>query len=209
MNFPARYKADIVSAVESIDLEKIVEAIELFKHARARRRNIFVGGGTRSAAAAARILCDMITRASFERPARFRAFALEDRASEPESQEGTVTSEKVFVEELKNFVESGDVVVGISASENAPAILRAFEYAASIGCKIVAFTGLEGGKWAAFANIVIPVGSTHFWTVEDTHLIICHMIGSYFLEGERLGLGSRPPVPASGSEIQPSEPWRQ
>src|SRR5215469_10040903 len=112
MNFPARYKADIVSAVESIDLEKIVEAIELFKHARARRRNIFVCGGSRAASAAARILCDMITRASFERPARFRAFALDDRASEPETQEAAARSESVFVEELKNFVEPGDVVVG-------------------------------------------------------------------------------------------------
>jgi D-sedoheptulose 7-phosphate isomerase len=192
MNFPARYKADIVSAVESIDVEKVIEAIELFKRARARRRNIFVCGATRGASAAARILCDMITRASFERPVRFRAFALDDRASGPETPQAAVDSEKVFVEELKNFVEPGDVVVGISASENAPAILRAFEYAASIGCKMVAFTGLEGGKWASLANIVISVGSTHFGTVEDTHVIICHMIGSYFLEGEGLSRGARP-----------------
>ena len=35
MNFPQRYKADIVSAVESIDLDKVIEIIELFKQARA------------------------------------------------------------------------------------------------------------------------------------------------------------------------------
>ena len=192
MNFPARYKADIVSAVESLDLEKITEAIELFKDARGKRRNIFACGGAPSASAAARILCDMISRASFEKPARFRAFVLDHRASEPES---AVNYENVFVEELKNFVEPGDVVLGICASENAPAILRAFEYSASIGCKIVAFTGPEGAKWAALADIAVPVGSTHYGTVEDAHVILCHMIGSYFLEAEGPSTGSRSPAP--------------
>lgn len=184
MNFPQRYKADIVSAVESIDLDKIIEIIELFKNARAHGRNIFVCGNSRSASAASRVLCDMVTRSSFERPARFRILALDDRTPEldgnPESH-----SERLLVEQLKNFAEPDDVVVGISAPDNSIPILRALEYAAWIGCKTVAFTGLDGGKLAAQANIAVHVDSTHLGTVEDTHVIICHMIGSYFLEFDR------------------------
>ena len=74
-------------------------------------------------------------------------------------------------------------MVGISALDSATLpIVRTLEYAASIGCKTVALTGLEAGKLATLADIMIHVGSTHLGTVEDTHVIICHMIGSYFLE---------------------------
>jgi len=185
MNFPERYKADIVSAVESINLDKVVEIIELFKQARARGRNIFVCGNTRNASAAARVLCDMVTRSSFERPARFRILALDDRTPALEvSQEGACP-ERLLVEQLKNFAEPGDIVVGISAPDKSLPISRALEYAARIGCKTVAFTGLDGGKLAAQANIAIHVDSTNLGTVEDTHVIICHMIGSYFLEFDR------------------------
>ena len=182
MNFPERYKADIVSAVESIDQDKVLEIIEVFRQARARGRKIFVCGNTRSASIASRVLCDMVTRSSFERPARFRILALDDRPPELETDREGMCAERRFVEQLKNFAEPGDVVVGISAQDTAVPILRALEYAASLGCKTVALSGLDGGKLATQANIAIRAGSTHLGTVEDTHVIICHMIGSYFLE---------------------------
>jgi D-sedoheptulose 7-phosphate isomerase len=186
MNFPERYQADIVSAIESIDLDKVTEIIELFKQARAQGRNIFVCGNTRIAYAASRVLCDMMMRSSFERPARFRILALDDQTlSSGEGTEGVIT-ERRLAEQLKNFAEPGDIVVGISAPNNSVPVLRALEFAAQIGCKTVAFTGLDGGKLAAQANIAIHVGSTNLGTVEDTHVVICHMIGSYFLEFDRL-----------------------
>jgi D-sedoheptulose 7-phosphate isomerase len=182
MNFTERYKADIVSAVENIDPDKVIEVIEVFRQARARGRKIFVCGHTRSASVASRALCDMVTRSSLERPVRFRILALDDRPLESDMDGEGMCAERRFVEQLKNFAECGDVVVGISAQDNSVPILRALEYAAWVGCNTVAFTGLDGGKLAAQANIAIRVSSTHLGTVEDTHIIICHMIGSYFLE---------------------------
>ena len=185
MNFPERYKADIVSAVESIDLDRVVEIIDLFKRARACGHNIFVCSNTRSASAAARILCDMVTRSSFERPVRFRILALDDRAPELQSGPNGLLPERLLVEQLKNFADPGDIVLGLSAPDNSVPVVRALEYAARIGCKTVAFMGMDGGKLAALANVAIHVDSTNLDTVEDTHAIICHMIGSYFLEFDR------------------------
>jgi D-sedoheptulose 7-phosphate isomerase len=185
MNFPERYKADIVSAVESIDLDKVIEIIELFKHARAQGRNIFVCGLSRSASTASRVLCDLVTRSSFEQLARFRIFGLDGQMAESEVGQDGVSTERRFVEQLKNFAEPDDVVVGISACDNSIPVRRALEYASRAGCKTVAFTGLDGSKLAAHANITIHVDSTHLGTVEDTHVILCHMIGSYFLEFDR------------------------
>ena len=187
MNFPERYKADIVSAVESIDLHEVIEVIELFKQTRARRGTIFVCGSTGSASTAARVLSNMLMRSSFDQAERFRILALGNGCPESESAREHISKDRLFVEQLKNFAEPGDVVVAISASSNSPSILRALEYGGSVGCRTVALTGSDGGKVSTLADITIHVGSTQAGTLEDAHAVICHMIGSYFLEFDLLG----------------------
>jgi phosphoheptose isomerase len=81
MNFPARYKADIVSAVESIDIDEITNVIELFKQTRIRGRNIFICANTSSGDTASRVVSDLMTRSSFGRPARFRVLPLHNGAT--------------------------------------------------------------------------------------------------------------------------------
>jgi D-sedoheptulose 7-phosphate isomerase len=185
MNFPERYKADVVSAVESIDIDRVIDVIELFKETRAQGRNIFVCSNTSIGFSASKVVCDMMTRSSIDQQARFRILALHNGPLELDSKLDDMSAERVFVEQLKNFADAGDVAVGISATYNSSPIRRAFEYGKRIGCKIVALTGSDGGKLSALADFAIPVNSTHPGTVEDTHVIICHMIGSYFLEFDR------------------------
>ena len=182
MNFLERYKADIISAVESIDIDKVLEVIELFKQTRARRGNIFVCGSTGSASTASRVLSNMLMQSIFDQTARFRILALGNGSTESESDREHISKDRQIVEQLKNFAEPGDVVVAISASSNSPCILRALEYGASIGCRTVALTGSDGGKASTLADFTIHVESTQADTLEDTHAVICHMIGSYFLD---------------------------
>jgi D-sedoheptulose 7-phosphate isomerase len=184
MNFPARYKADIVSAVESIDIDEIFNVIELFKQTRVHGRNIFICANTSSGCTASRVVSDLMTRSSFGKPARFRVVPLQNGPTELSDEDELPLGPHSFVEQLKSFVEPHDVVVGISATGNALPIVRALDYSTSSGCKTVALTGLDGGKLGALADITVHVASTHLRTVEDTHVIICHMIGSYFLEFE-------------------------
>ena len=182
MNFLERYKADIISAVESIDIHKVIEVIELFKQTRARRGSIFVCGSTGSASTASRVLSNMLMQSIFDQSARFRILALGNGSPESESDREHISKDRLFVEQLKNFAEPGDVVVAISPFSNSPCILRALEYGTSIGCRTVALTGSDGGKVSALADITIHVGSTQADTLEDAQAVICHMIGSYFLD---------------------------
>jgi len=182
MNFPERYKAEIVSAVESIDLDEVNEVIALFKLTRNFGHNIFICANTNSGRTASRVVSDMMTRSSFGRSARFRVMSLDDGPPVSASDQYGGDGEGVFVEQLKNFAEPNDVVVGISASGNSSSVVRALRYGACIGCKTVAMTGLDDGQLGALADISVHVGSTQLGTVEDTHIIICHMIGSYFLD---------------------------
>ena len=182
MNFLERYKADIISAVESIDTDEVSEVLELFKQTRARHGSIFVCGSTGSALSASRVLSNMLMQSIFDQASRFRILALGNGSPESESDREHISKDRLLVEQLKNFAEPGDVVVAISASSNSPCILRALEYGASIGCRTVALTGSDGGKVSTLADITIHVESTQADTLEDAHAIICHMIGSYFLD---------------------------
>ena len=180
MNFPERYRAQIISAVESIDLSKVTEVIELFRETRASGRSIFVLGNGCSGAAASRFLCDMVTHSSFNRLNRFRILSFPDQAPRLAYRNEDYSPERVLIEHLKNFAEPGDLVVGISAASNSP-VIRALGYANWIGCRTVVLCSGSCGV-GNVADINLLVGAAHAHSVEDAHSIICHMIGSYFLD---------------------------
>lgn len=182
MTFPQQYKGELLKAIDTIDLDKVSQAIALFDEARAHGRRIFVCGNGGSASTASHFACDIVKGASFNRQSRFRIMALTDQLPTLTAYANDVSYDCVFVEQLKNFAEPGDLFLGISGSGNSPNVLRAIEYAQSIGCKTIAMTGRDGGKLGALAQLNIQVPVPHMGRIEDAHMIVCHMIGYHFME---------------------------
>ncbi len=185
MTFAESYRRDLSEAINSIDLQKVSQAIEWMKEAREAGRQIFVCGNGGSAATASHFACDMVKGASYKRNRRFRILALTDSLATITAYSNDVEYGAVFAEQLKNFARSADVVMAISGSGNSPNVLRAVEYANSIGCKTVALTGRDGGQLGAMAQLNIQVPVPHMGRIEDAHLVICHMISYYFMDAER------------------------
>ena len=183
-NFPERYKSDVLKAIDTIDLEKVGQAIELLSQAREENRHIFVCGNGGSASTASHFACDMVKGASFNRAKRFRIMALTDSLPTLTAYSNDVHYECVFVEQLKNFAQPGDVVMAISGSGNSPNVLRAIEYGNSIGCRTIALTGRDGGALGSLAELNIQVSNPHMGRIEDGHMIAMHMICYYFMDEE-------------------------
>jgi D-sedoheptulose 7-phosphate isomerase len=184
-SFPAEYKSDLLNAVETLDLAKVGEAIEILKAARAENRHIFVCGNGGSASTASHFVCDMIKGASYGRGSRFRMMSLNDSLPTLTAYSNDVSYECAFAEQLKNFAEAGDVVMAISGSGNSPNVLRAIEYANSIGCRTIALTGRDGGKLGPLAQLNINAANPHMGRIEDVHVIVMHMICYYFMDREK------------------------
>jgi D-sedoheptulose 7-phosphate isomerase len=189
MSYPAEYKRELLAAIEAIELEKVAQAIEWFREARAAGRSIFVCGNGGSASTASHFACDMVKGASFGRPSRFRIQALTDSLPTITAYANDVSYEAVFAEQLKNFARPGDLVMAISGSGNSPNVIRAIEYANSIGCRTLALTGRDGGRLGALAQLNLQVSVPHMGRIEDAHLIICHMIAYSFMDAEGPGCG--------------------
>jgi len=185
MTFPQAYKTDLLQAIDAIDLAKVNQAIEWFKDARAAGRHIFVCGNGGSASTASHFACDIVKGASFNRHARFRIMALTDQLPTLTAYANDVGYDAVFVEQLKNFAQPGDLVMGISGSGNSPNVLRAIEYANQAGCRTLALTGRDGGQLGPMAQLNIQVAVPHMGRIEDAHMIVCHMIGYYFMDTEK------------------------
>src|SRR6266852_6080208 len=182
MTFPELYKAELINAIQLIDLEKVNQAIEWFKEARDSGRHIFVCGNGGSAATASHFACDIVNGCSFNRASRFRIMALTDQLLTITAYANDVGYDVVFVEQLKNFAVRDDLFMAISGSGNSPNVLRAMEYANSIGCRTIALTGRDGGKLGPLAQINLQVPVPHMGRIEDAHMIVCHMIAYHFRE---------------------------
>lgn len=185
MTFPQGYKTGLLQAIEAIDLAKVNQAIEWFKDARAAGRHIFVCGNGGSAAIASHFACDIVKGASFNRHSRFRIMALTDQLATLTAYANDAGYDAVFVEQLKNFAQPGDLFMGISGSGNSPNVLRAMDYANQLGCRTLALTGRDGGKLGPKAQLNIQVSVPHMGRIEDAHMIVCHMIAYYFVDAEK------------------------
>ena len=185
MSFTDNYKTQLLAAIDTIDLPRVNEIIEIFKQARAEGRHIFVCGNGGSASTASHFACDIVKGASFNRAERFRIMALTDQLPTLTAYANDVSYDAVFVEQLRNFAEPNDVFMGISGSGNSPNVIRAMEYANSIGCKTIALTGRDGGKLGPLAQLNLQVPVPHMGRIEDAHMIVCHMVGYYFMEQEK------------------------
>jgi len=161
MDFPEQYRAELLKAIDTIDLAKVETAIEIFAQARETGRSIFVCGNGGSASSASHFVTDMVKGASYNREKRFRIMSLVDSLPTLTAYSNDVAYDCVFVEQLQNFAQPGDVVMAFSGSGNSPNVLRAVEYGNSIGCRTIALTGRDGGQLGSIAQLNIQVSHPH------------------------------------------------
>lgn len=183
MNFPELYRAELLKTIQNIDLQKVGRAIEILTEARDRGRHIFTCGNGGSASTASHFVMDIVKCASYQREPRFRIMSLVDSIPTLTAYSNDVDYDCVFVEQLKNFASASDVLIAMSGSGNSKNVVNAVEYANSVGCTTIAFTGRDGGRLGSIATLNIHVGHPHMGRIEDAHMIALHMIGYYFIEG--------------------------
>jgi len=92
--------------------------------------------------------------------------------------------ENIFYMQLKDILKPEDVVLAISCSGNSPNIVKAVEYANSVGSTVVGVSGFDGGKLKELSNIKFHVDASkgEYGLVEDIHMILDHIIYSYYIQ---------------------------
>lgn len=70
----------------------------------------------------------------------------------------------------------GDVLIGLSTSGNSANIVKAFDAARAKGIFTIGFTGASGGTMKAWSDILINVPSADTPRIQESHILIGHII---------------------------------
>jgi len=185
--FSKNYFEQIKVLINQLDLDKIQKITEVIYNAYKNDKQIFIIGNGGSASTASHFACDLGkgTLKNFydDQEKRFKVISLTDNVATMMAFANDLCFEDIFVQQLRNLVNPGDVVIGISASGNSADVVRAIEYSKRCGAKTIGFLGFRtGGKLHDLVDYEITVQDEHYGRSEDIHMIMVHLITNYFAE---------------------------
>lgn len=172
----AMYLAKLQNTINNLDKNEINMFINQLLKARDEGRQIFIMGNGGSASTASHFCCDFNKGASYEFDnKRFKFICLNDNVAGMMAYANDVSYDDIFVEQLKNFFNPGDVVIGISGSGNSKNVLKAIEYANSNGGLTMGLTGFGGGKLKQIAHYSVNMNVDDMQISEDLHMMMDHL----------------------------------
>tara|TARA_E500000331_G_C17244713_1_gene708634 strand:+ start:1194 stop:1778 length:585 start_codon:yes stop_codon:yes gene_type:complete len=155
------------------ELEKI---FNILKNARDSGNHVFVMGNGGSASTASHFVADLLKTSITNENKRFKAISLSDNIPVLLAWSNDESYETVFSNQLENFVEKDDVVIGISGSGNSKNVLNAIQLANEKHATTIGLNGKSGGKLSEIVKINLTVKSDDMLTIETIHLLICHLL---------------------------------
>ena len=170
------------AALDSIPIEKVESIILKLKEAHAKGRQIFLFGNGGSASNASHFATDLGKGSSDVLGKRFKVLSLNDNVSWMTAIGNDYSYEDVYLRQLENYGQAGDIALTMSVSGSSPNLVKAVEWANANGLYTIALVGGKQGKLAELANETIVIDDTHYGRAEDCQMGIAHMICYAFME---------------------------
>ena len=148
----------------------------ILKIARDSGNQVFVMGNGGSASTASHFVADLLKTSITKDNKRFKAISLSDNIPVLLAWSNDESYDNVFSNQLENFLEKDDVVIGISGSGNSKNVLNAIQLANEKHATTIGLNGKGGGKLSEIVKINLTVKSDDMLTIETIHLLICHLL---------------------------------
>ncbi len=180
-DYARNYLDFLSSLLKGLDVKAIAAVIEKLDLVRRQKNTIFLVGNGGSAATAHHFVNDFGIGCLMENRLPFRILSLSENMANVTALGNDTSYDNVFVGQMKSLFCPGDVLVALSVSGNSPNVVKAVEYARSVGGFVIGLTGFDGGKLKDLADISIHARTEkgEYGPVEDIHLILDHLMSSY------------------------------
>ena len=170
----AVYFDRLKTTIDKINKKDLSDLMNVLVEAKEFGKQIFIMGNGGSSATASHYVCDFNKGISMNQDKKFKLICLNDNIPSLLAYANDLSFEDIFVEQLKNFYEVGDVVIGISGSGNSMNILKAIAYANDQGGTTVGLTGYNGGKLRQMTKHGVHIPIDDMQIAEDLHMVLDH-----------------------------------
>lgn len=182
--FLSKYIDGLATGLRLLDTAALTLLVDDLCRAREENRQIFILGNGGSAAVASHLANDL-GKQRFDDPRySFRVLSLTDNVPWITATANDFGYDHVFVNQLKNLLQPGDLVISISSSGNSKNVLHAVDYANERGARTWGLVGFEGGALKDRAQQIIytPSQPGQYGYAEDISAVVCHMVSIYITE---------------------------
>lgn len=107
---------------------------------------------------------------------RLKVLSLTDNAGWIMAVGNDIGYDQIFLQQVMNYGQEGDVVLAISGSGNSDNVLKAVDWANRHGLKTLGLTGYGGGQLRDLAHHSFHVPLDDMGMVESIHLAIFHWV---------------------------------
>jgi len=175
-SFSKDYFDRLTRALAAQDPALYDDAIDLVRSAWEGGRQILTLGNGGSSMTALHFQTDWAKNLYVKTGKPFRGRSLVDNMGLVMAYANDFSFQDVFLEQLKNFLEPGDLVVAISGSGNSENVIRAVEYANHHGAVTLGLSGYDGGRLKKIAQHNLWVNVPDMQIVEDIHAVFGHLV---------------------------------
>jgi D-sedoheptulose 7-phosphate isomerase len=84
--------------------------------------------------------------------------------------------DRVFDRQVESLAQKGDLLIGISTSGNSKNVINAFKVGQEMGCKIIGFSGRDGGAMNELCDVNLVVPSDDTPRIQEMHILFGHTI---------------------------------
>ena len=178
----SQYFEEIEQMIQHISLSRLHDILQIIEDAYRGGHHIFIMGNGGSAATASHFALDLAKNTIAPGVPRLKAMSLTDHVPLLTAWSNDTAYDQVFVEQLANMIEPGDVSIGISASGNSPNVLNALLFTQRAGGSTIGLLGANGGKIKAIVDAYILAPGQNIEQEEDAHMILAHVITRHIRE---------------------------
>jgi len=170
------YLSRLSSLIETFEKPQVDNAVKVIADAWHAGKQIITLGNGGSSLTALHFVNDWNKSIFMSTGKAFRGRSLVDNMGLVMSYGNDISFQDIFVEQLKNLIQPGDLVIAISGSGNSENVIRAVRYANENRGVTLGLCGYSGGKLKELAQHVVWANVQDMQLSEDIHAIFGHIV---------------------------------
>jgi D-sedoheptulose 7-phosphate isomerase len=170
------YFAKLRNQIDAVSRDEIDNGIAVIDAAWKRGAQVITLGNGGSSMTALHFITDWNKSLYLATGRQFRGRTLVDNMGLLMAYGNDTSFQDIFIEQLKNILQPGDLVIAISGSGNSENVIRAVDYANENGAVTLGLCGYSGGKLKEKAQHVVWANVNDMQLCEDVHAIFGHIV---------------------------------